>query len=62
MNWLKVDMGLHQGLTLSPMVFAIVIDRLTNEAKRKSPWTMIFADDIVIRRESREQVEANLER
>ena len=58
----KVKVGLHQGSTLSPFLFAMVMDRLTDEIRLESPWTMMFADDIMICRESREQAEASLER
>ncbi|KAK3528823.1 hypothetical protein QTP70_011718 [Hemibagrus guttatus] len=53
---------LHQGSALSPFLFAIVMDQLSEEVRQESPWTMMFADDIVICSESREQVEENLER
>ncbi|KAK3527096.1 hypothetical protein QTP86_010830 [Hemibagrus guttatus] len=58
----KVEVGLHQGSALSPFLFAIVMDQLSEEVRQESPWTMMFADDIVIYSESREQVEENLER
>ncbi|KAK3543486.1 hypothetical protein QTP70_023211, partial [Hemibagrus guttatus] len=58
----KVEVGLHQGSALSPFLFAIVMDQLSEEVKQESPWTMMFADDIVICSENREQVEENLER
>ncbi|KAK3542816.1 hypothetical protein QTP70_004327 [Hemibagrus guttatus] len=58
----KVEAGLHQGSALSPFLFAIVMDQLSEEVRQESPWTMMFADDIVICSESREQVEENLER
>ncbi|KAK3536457.1 hypothetical protein QTP86_012613 [Hemibagrus guttatus] len=58
----KVEVGLHQGLALSPFLFAMVMDQLSEEVRQESPWTMMFADDIVICSESRGQVEENLER
>ncbi|KAK3572609.1 hypothetical protein QTP86_000855 [Hemibagrus guttatus] len=38
------------------------MDQLSEEIRQESPWTMMFADDIVICSESMEQVEENLER
>ncbi|KAK3548096.1 hypothetical protein QTP70_004523 [Hemibagrus guttatus] len=58
----KVEVGRHQGSALSPVLFAIVMDQLSEEVRQESPWTMMFADDIVICSESREQVEEILER
>ncbi|KAK3574008.1 hypothetical protein QTP86_034351 [Hemibagrus guttatus] len=58
----NVEGGLHQGSALSPFLFAIVMDQLSEEVRQESPWTMMFADGIVICSESREQVEENLER
>ncbi|MCJ8747432.1 hypothetical protein PDJAM_G00153520 [Pangasius djambal] len=58
----KVEVGLHQGSALSPFLFAMVMDQLSEEVRQESPYTMMFADDIVICSESREQVEENLER
>ncbi|KAK3568982.1 hypothetical protein QTP86_021607 [Hemibagrus guttatus] len=56
----KVEVGLHQGSALSPFLLAMVMDQLSEEVRQESPWTMKFADDIVIYNESREQVEENL--
>ncbi|MCJ8730703.1 hypothetical protein PDJAM_G00187500 [Pangasius djambal] len=58
----KVEVGLHQGSALSPFLFAMVMDQLSEEVRQESPCTMMFADDIVICSESRKQVEENLER
>ncbi|KAI5108302.1 hypothetical protein C0J45_1896 [Silurus meridionalis] len=61
-DWFRVKVGLHQGSALSPFLFALVMDRLTDEVRQESPWTMMFADDIVICGESRKQVKKSLER
>ena len=53
----EVKVGLHQGLALSPCLFAMMMDRMTDEIREEAPWTMMFADDIVICSESMEQVE-----
>ena len=57
----KVKVGLHQGSALSSFLFAVIMDRLTDEVRREPPWTMLFADDIVICEETREEVERRLE-
>ena len=57
----KVKVGLHQGSALSPFLFAVIMDRLTVEVRREPPWTMLFADDIVICEETRKEVERKLE-
>ena len=53
----KVKVGLHQGSALSPFLFAVIMNRLTNEVRREPPWTMLFGDYIVICEETREKVE-----
>ena len=58
---LKVKVGLHQGSALSPFLFAVIINRLTDEIGREPPWTMLFADDIVICEETTKKVERRLE-
>ncbi|KAK3518526.1 hypothetical protein QTP70_001497 [Hemibagrus guttatus] len=58
----KVEVGLHQGSALRPFWFAMVMDQLSEVVRQESPWTMMFADHIVICSESREQAEENLER
>ena len=53
---------LNKALALSSFWFALVMDRLTDGVRQESPWTVMFADDILICLERREQVEENLER
>ena len=56
---IKVKVGLQS--TLSPFLFAVIMDRLTDQVRREPPWTKLFADDIVICEETREEVERRLE-
>ncbi|KAK3507345.1 hypothetical protein QTP70_014832 [Hemibagrus guttatus] len=62
----RCDRGVQSGggtaSSFSPFLFAIVLDQLSEEVRQESPWTMMFAVDIVLCSESREQVEQNLER
>lgn len=58
---IKVKVGLHQGSVLSYFLFAIVMDRLTEEFRQQPPWTVMFAD-IMQCGEGWEEDEADLER
>ena len=57
----EVKVGLHQGSALSPCLFAMMMDRMTDAIREEAPWTMMFADDIVICSERKAQVEEKLE-
>ena len=48
-------------LLLVLSLFAIVMDKLTEEIRTESPWDMMFADDIVLCREDRRQLQEVLE-
>ena len=49
------------GSALSPFLFAMIMDRLTDEVRRERPWTILFADDIVNCEKTRKEVEQRLE-
>ena len=44
----NVDVGLHQGSALSPYLFVILMDVLTEGVRKEVPESMMFADDIVL--------------
>ena len=57
-----VNVGLHQGSALSPILFAVVIDVLTDHTRRKAPWNLMFADDVALLNKTREEAEVELEK
>ncbi|KAF3650530.1 Syntaxin-81 [Capsicum annuum] len=56
-----VETVLHQGSTLSPFLFALVMDALTRSIQGEVPWCMLFADDVVLIDEMRKGVNDELE-
>ncbi|KAM1766551.1 hypothetical protein ACFX12_044752 [Malus domestica] len=55
-----ITVGLHQGSSLSPYLFALVMDELTGHIQGDIPWCMLFADDVVLIDETQEGVNAKL--
>jgi len=56
-----ITIGLHHDSTLSPYLFALVMDEITRHIQDEVPWCMLFADDIVLVDETRGGVNAKLE-
>ncbi|RZB84080.1 LINE-1 reverse transcriptase-like [Glycine soja] len=56
-----ITIGLHQGSTLSPYLFTLILDVLTEQIQEIAPRCMLFADDIVFLGESREELNERLE-
>lgn len=61
-RWVQGVVVLCQGSTLIAFLFELLMDRLTDEVRQEFPWTMMFADDIVIFSQSRKQVEQRARR
>ena len=57
-----IGMGLHQGSALSPFLFTLVMDELTNGIQDELPWCMLFANDIVLIDETTKIVNGKLQR
>ena len=50
-----IKVGVHQGSALSPLLFIIVMEEATKLA-RDDPWEFLYADDLVLTAESKEEV------
>ena len=43
-----VQVGVHQGSVLSPLLFIIVLEALSREFCVSCPWELLYADDLVL--------------
>ncbi|KAL1457438.1 hypothetical protein WDU94_007671 [Cyamophila willieti] len=59
---IPVQVGLHQGSALSPYLFDLIMDILTEDVRKRAPWCMMFADDVVLCEQSAEDLEIELEK
>ena len=51
-----VGMGVHQGSALSPLLFVVVMQEATREARGEGLWDLLYAHDLVIAAESEEAI------
>lgn len=54
--------GLHQGLALSPYPFTLIMDWFTTQIQEELPWCILFANDILLVDESRDDMNMKFER
>ena len=47
-NRFGLEVGLHQGSALSPYLFLLLMDVLTEDVRKDVPGSMMFAGDIVL--------------
>ena len=52
----EVKVGVHQGSVLSPLLFAIVVDVITENARRGVVNELLYADDLVLTTETIEDL------
>ena len=53
----KVSLRAHQGSVLSPLLFAIVMKEITKDVREGGVKELLYADDLVLLRDSWEEVE-----
>ena len=51
-----IGVGVHQGSALSPLLFILVLEVATKECRTGDPWELLYADDLVLTGETREEV------
>ena len=50
-----IGVGVHQGSELSPLLFVVVMQEATREARGEGFWDLLYADDLAITAESEEE-------
>ena len=58
----EVTVGVHQGSAISPLLFILCLDRITRDIQGEHPWTLLYADDIVLARSTRDELKKDLKR
>ena len=56
----NVQVGVHQGSVLSPLLFIMVMEALSRDFKTGCPWELLYADDLAIIAESMEELVVKL--
>nr|GEW25876.1 glyoxalase I, glyoxalase/bleomycin resistance protein/dihydroxybiphenyl dioxygenase [Tanacetum cinerariifolium] len=56
-----LEVGLYQASAISPYLFVLILDELLRGIQENIPWSMVFADDIVLVSESADGLNMRLE-
>jgi hypothetical protein len=55
-EYFDIGLGVHQGSTLSPLLFILVMEEATKDCSRGDPWDLLYADDLTLTATSKEEV------
>ena len=58
---IPIKVGVNQGSALTPLLFKLVMEEATKSIRKGNPWELLYADDLVLRAESKEGVEEMLD-
>ena len=50
-----MQVGVHQGSVLSPLLFILVLEALSREFRTGVPWELLYADDLIIIAETKDE-------
>ncbi|ETN86749.1 hypothetical protein NECAME_05837 [Necator americanus] len=56
-----VQVGVHQGSSLSSLLFILCIVTITKEIQKQHSWTLLFADDVMLASESRDDLQKQVQ-
>ena len=56
-----VKVGVHQGSVLSPLLFAMVIDKVTENARKRWMKQILYADKLVLMEETMKELRENFD-
>ncbi|EYC04720.1 hypothetical protein Y032_0086g1952 [Ancylostoma ceylanicum] len=56
-----VEVGVHQGSVLSPLLFILCVDTITRDIQKPQPWCLLYADDVMLAAEMREDLQAEVQ-
>ena len=59
-EWFGVNVGVHPGLVLSPLLFIIVLEAVTHSVREGLSWEMLYADDLVLVGKCEEELKEKL--
>ena len=44
----EVRIGLHQGSALSPFLFIMLVDTISEDVRTELPWELLYSDDLAM--------------
>uniref|UniRef100_W5NL26 ribonuclease H n=1 Tax=Lepisosteus oculatus TaxID=7918 RepID=W5NL26_LEPOC len=56
-----INVGVHQGSAWSPLLFILCMDTVTKDIQTRHPWTILYADDVMIASETRHGLEQQVQ-
>ncbi|XP_067121870.1 uncharacterized protein [Centruroides vittatus] len=57
----KMNVSVRQGSALSPLLFILIMDTITQDIQGDVPWTLLYADDIVLAITTREELQCQVQ-
>uniref|UniRef100_W5NK01 ribonuclease H n=1 Tax=Lepisosteus oculatus TaxID=7918 RepID=W5NK01_LEPOC len=57
-----INVGIHQGSALSPLLFVLCMDTATANLQAPHPWSLLYADDVFLANEERQELQHQMQR